>query len=112
MIADLRGLPVDQMRYNLQGTTKIDSLLEVITSRYKLEEPRIEEVIMEHWHDIVGSANAHRCSPLKIDRNVLLVSVSNPITRRELLFQKRSILQRLNQIPGLTGIKDIRFRAA
>ncbi|NJL73223.1 MAG: DUF721 domain-containing protein [Candidatus Competibacteraceae bacterium] len=45
------------------------------------------------WHEIVGEGNATFCHPLRIDRErTLVIGVSNPVVRQELLFHKAMIL--------------------
>lgn len=90
----------------------IDSLLEVLIQRHRIQKPRPEEILMEHWRTIVGPQNAHGCAPEKVDRvGVLHVRVANPILRRELMFRKADMLRKLQSLPECDFIVDILFKA-
>lgn len=86
--------------------------MEILVERFKIGKVRPEQALMEHWREIMGDHNAQRCSPERIDPNGrLLINVSNPILRREMMFSKRRILERVHSIPGCETIQDIDFLA-
>lgn len=112
LIANLRSLPEDKGRSILRQSYPINSLIEVILERYKIGKPTSEEAIMAHWSKIMGDDNAHRCSPQKLDEaGTLLVAVNNPVLRRELMFQRVSILKKIQALPECSHIKAIMFIA-
>ena len=89
----------------------LEGLLGKIQETYCLQENRIEEIIMRNWKHILGSARAHRCSPERVvNEDTLVVFVGNPTLRNELIFDKRSILKRIQAIPECKGIKALQFR--
>lgn len=111
-IAAFRGLPRPSDRSREADTKPVDSLMEVLIERYSIGKVRPEQAIMENWAQIMGPKNAHRCSPERIDgRDRLVINVSNPILRRELLFQRHKILQAVRAIEGCEGIADVELRA-
>lgn len=112
LIANLRGLPENRSRSRLRPELRIDSVVEVLLERHQIGQTKPAETIMAHWKELVGSTAAHRCAPLRIDeRGNLFVAVANPVIKQELLFRKRQILARLQQLPGCEHLNDIVLRA-
>lgn len=64
---------------------------------------------LAHWSDIVGKQVAQVARPLRVDADTLWVAVKSHAWAQELNFQKRVILQRLNERAGEERFKDIRF---
>lgn len=92
---------------------KISSLrqwIQYLFETFKLNEERIEQVLMEHWKQIVGSTFAHRCVPQKIlDGRILIIRTANPIIRQELHFQTNNILKKIRELPKGNTINQIIF---
>lgn len=66
------------------------------------------------WPQLVGSAVAQHSQPSKIQRGVLLVSVSSAAWAQTLTFERLRILEKLHQqIPTMVNeIQEIRFATA
>lgn len=112
MIADLRGVPPDASTARLRETRAMHDLTEHFLHRHRIGMKTPEEAIRDAWVEIVGAPNAEYCHPLRIDRNrVLLIGVSNPIVRQELMFHKSVVLQRVKTIPACAHLTDVQFRA-
>lgn len=112
LLNEFKGLPQDRLEYDVSSSKPIDSLIEVLINRYHIEQATPEETIMSHWRELLGETNAHRCSPVRLDaQQTLHIAVSNPTLRRELMFNQRTILQRLQQLPGCDHIRAIRLVA-
>jgi hypothetical protein len=112
MIADLRGLPPDESRSRLRATRPVSELADHLLHKHRIGMRTPEEAIRDAWVEIVGAPNAEFCHPLRIDRErVLIVGVSNPIIRQELLFHKALVLQRVQAIPACAHVKEVMFRA-
>lgn len=133
LIANLRGVPEDKGRasfdefgkpYNwrnvseakystpAKGAAKVDSLLEVIIEKHRIGQPRPEELLLQNWRAIIGEENAHVCMPVKIGRGgTVMIKVASPIIRRELMWQKRRIMERIKEIQGLEEVRELRFVA-
>ncbi len=111
LIADLRGLPRDGSRSKLRETTSAGNLVERLLHKYRIGMATPEEAVRDAWNEIVGEANATFCHPLRIDRDrVLIVGVSNPVVRQELLFHKAVVLERIRAIPACHHIEGVVFR--
>ncbi|HEX9782028.1 MAG TPA: DUF721 domain-containing protein [Opitutaceae bacterium] len=112
MIADLRGLPRDGSRSRERESVGVSDLMDRILHKYRIGMATPEDAIRDGWKEIVGEANAGFCHPLRIDRNnVLIVGVSNPVVRQELLFHKALVLSRVRAIPACHHIENVSFRS-
>ncbi|BET69159.1 hypothetical protein ASA1KI_40770 [Opitutales bacterium ASA1] len=112
LIADLRGLPRNNSRSRLRETRDLSGLVDQLLHKHRIGMSTPEESIRDAWQEIVGEANCRFCHPLRIDRNrTLVVGVSNPVIRQELLFHKALVLQRVQAIPACRHLQDVSFRS-
>lgn len=112
MIAQMSGLPEDESRSRPRETRSLGELVDRLLHKHHVGVKTPEDAIRDAWTGIVGAANATFCTPLRIERErVLVVGVSNPVVRQELLFHKALVLQRVKAIPACTHIGDIVLRA-
>lgn len=110
-VADFRGLQLPAYDARELAAIPLDSLVEVLIERHGIGKIRPEQTIIEAWRDVMGDNNAHRCSPERIDsRDRLLINVSNPVLRRELLFDRSRLLARVRALPGCDHISGIEFK--
>ena len=111
-IADFKGVPFKPTRAKIRSTKEIDNLVDVLFTQYGIEQTKPERALMQHWRDIMGGRFAHRCSPVKITpQGVLLIAPSNASLRNEILFQKANILKKTRAIPECEKIRDVRFQS-
>jgi len=61
------------------------------------------------WNEAVGEKIAKNTEPDRVEHGVIIVKVSSPTWRQELYFQKKDIIQKINNIIGKNIIRDIRF---
>lgn len=112
MIADLRGVPRDISRSRIREPKTSADLMDRLLHKYRIGMATPEEAIRDAWVEIVGEPNAAYCHPDRIARNrQLVVAVSNPVIRQELLFHKATILKRIQAIPACHHLKEVAFRA-
>ncbi|MDP0498656.1 MAG: DUF721 domain-containing protein [Verrucomicrobiota bacterium JB022] len=112
LLSNLKGLPEDESHSLDRGAKRLDSLMEVIFERHKIDQETPEETVMQNWARIVGARYAQRCAPTKIDTDgVLLVRVGNSIVRRELQFTEDRIMTALRSLPNCAHIEGVRFIA-
>ena len=112
LIANLRSLPENIDKSTSQPPFKIEGLIESLIQEYNIGELRLEENIISHWRNIMGDTNADRSRPQRVDKkNRLIIAVSNPILRQELIFQQNDILQRIKKIDGCKNINGIIFKS-
>ena len=95
------------------SSSAVSTIISRLIEQYSLHHIRPETVLMEHWHDIIGEEYADNCQAKKIlFKRKLIVSVSDSIICSELSFERRNILKRLKQWPGLESIQEITFVTA
>lgn len=113
LIANLRGLPENRSRSRIRPAAPMETLVEKILQRYKIDKPRLEDTLMANWKSIVGEKNAHRCRPTRLveKETKLLIFTANTIVRSELQFNQRKIIQKINTLPDCQKIKAIGFQA-
>lgn len=112
LIADLRELPCDHSWSKSRAPRPLTELVNKLQRTHNLNgEGRLEEVIMRHWKEIVGTERAHRCAPERIvNESCLVIYVGNATLRMELQFDKRILIKRLQQIPGCEALQEVRFQ--
>lgn len=110
LIANFRNIP-RRNRFLKSNTLDISSVITRLEQKYKIITEKLpQQALMEQWKDIVGSKNAHRCSPQKITpTGILKISVGNAAVKSELTFQKLAILRKIRLIPECTKIIDVLF---
>ena len=61
------------------------------------------------WAEIVGERIAQISEADRIENGVLIVKVSSPVWRNELVFMKSSLINSVNEALAKTVVKDIKF---
>ena len=61
------------------------------------------------WKEIVGEKIDRVTAPLRVEGHKLFVGVENAVHRQELVYVKKEILGKINEIIGSGIIQDIRF---
>lgn len=90
----------------------LDSILDRLQSQEKWAQERLWRKIFRYWSQAVGDLVAPHTRPTGLQRRVLQVAVSSPVWAQTLSFQRRSILQKLNQLIEEDIIVDIHFSTA
>ena len=83
----------------------IDSMLQ----KFGIDNAVAQNKALNIWNEIVGVTIARNAEPDRIEHGVLIVKVSSPTWRQELYFQKKEIIQKINNKIGKSVIRDIRF---
>lgn len=110
LIADFRGLPRTISASSRRQPAPLGNLLVVLKEQYKLEAPSPERTLVENW-DLVFGKLASRCNPVRIKEGRLIISVTNQTLRSELQFEKRAILQRIQNLEHCRDIKELVIRS-
>jgi predicted nucleic acid-binding Zn ribbon protein len=111
LLAQFRGIPRTYRADPPARARNLDRLMDQLTARYKIESPRIEHLIIQHWRTIVGPHRAHRCKPSKIlDDGKLVITTTNSTLRSELQFDAEQILSNLHRAIGNGTIHSIIVR--
>ena len=110
LIAAFRGLPVPGGWGGRRKIKELDGVLDRLIEKYNIEQPSVEQTVMDNWRTIIGGQFAHRCSPQKIlNGRVLLISAVNPVVRQELIFCEEAIIRQIQNLPGCKQIQEISF---
>ena len=110
LIANFRNVPENSTRATIRKPRAMEGLVGHLIKKFRVDQPRIEEIIMHHWAEIVGATNCHRCRPKRITQNKkLIVAVASPVIRQEMIFAHKRILQKLQKIPDCKDIQTIVF---
>jgi len=83
----------------------IDSMLK----RFGIDNAIAQNKALNNWNEIVGERVARNTQPDKVEHGVIFVKVSSSTWRQKLYFQKKEILQKINNAIGKNVIRDIRF---
>ncbi len=111
LIANLRGVPEDYSPI-VRETKDMGGVLDKILDRHKIGVNSLEDRIRENWTQIVGPGNASHCNPVRIERErTLIISVSNPIIRQELQFNKSLVLKNLKSVRNGNRILNVVFKS-
>ena len=62
------------------------------------------------WCAVVGKTISNNTEIINIKNEKIIIKTSNPIWRNELTFQKKELLEQLNNEKSQLNIKDIIFR--
>jgi len=83
----------------------IDSMLR----KFGIDNAVAQNNALNIWNEIVGEKVANNTEPDRVEHGVMVVKVSSATWRQELYFQKKEIIQKLNNTIGRNVIRDIRF---
>ena len=112
LIASFRGLPPDYSRGFHKQAKELDSVMDQLVDRLKINSTQPEEIITNEWKSLVGEQNAKHAHPWRLDRGkTLYIQVGNPVVKQEMQFRKKILIQRLNKLPGCAEIRQVIFRA-
>ncbi len=112
LIANFRGIPENYEGEAPKTEREMSGALDRILNKYKIGVEKLEDTINANWPQIVGKANAQNCSPSRIERErTLIISVSNPVIRQELQFNKQLILKNLHALKGGRQIRTVIFKS-
>jgi hypothetical protein len=113
LIGDFRGVPFQEPRRQKKRPTKdLSVLVEQLLQKYQIGRDAPEHTIRARWSEVVGPANAAYAHAVQIDaRGRLLVLVSHSVVRNELFHHRKTIVERLRQLPGCDHVRDLLLRA-
>ena len=87
----------------------IQVLLEHVLAKNHIAEDIYFKTISEQFAEVVGPLLVDHVTPVKIDKNILLLHVANPALKFELNIQKKAIIGKCNALLGKPFIQGIRF---
>jgi hypothetical protein len=113
LIGDFRGVsPREPRNMRRRPTRDLATVVEELAIKYQIGRPSPEEAIRERWLELVGAALASSSHPTRIDRGRrLVVHVSDAVVREELFFNRALIVERIQKLPGCSGVTELHIRA-
>jgi hypothetical protein len=87
----------------------IQVLLEQVLSKNHITEDINFKTISERFLEVVGPLLVEHVTPVKIDKNILVLHVANSVLKFELNIQKKAIIAKCNTLLGKPFIQGIRF---
>ena len=86
---------------------KIDDLIHGVFENMGLSRLVEEKRIRDHWAELVGARLADIVTVERLEKQKLYVRVTQSVWKMELRFASASILQKVNNFLGYTGVKEI-----
>ncbi len=113
LIGDLRGIAtVAPRRQRKRPTQGLPALVEALLQQYQVGRDSPEQIIRDHWVEVVGTANAAYAHAAQIDpRGRLIVLASHSVVRNELFLHRQIIVARIRKLPGCDHVKSLNLRA-
>ena len=109
LIASLRHIPSeDPDKARIRPTLDLSGLVESLMVKHQVGRPSLEQTIRDHWPQIVKPVIAQYSHPMRIEKGILWVRVSNSIAREELFFAKDRFVEQIRLLPGGTEVHALR----
>jgi predicted nucleic acid-binding Zn ribbon protein len=92
--------------------TKAQSIGNVFTQLFQdlgIDKAIQQNMAVSRWAEIVGERIAQISEAERIENGVLIVKVSSPVWRNELVFMKSNLINSVNEALAKTVVKDIKF---
>lgn len=86
----------------------IDDVTNQFMREYSLEGPLLERRLIASWKDVMPAAESYTES-IEIRNQTLLVKISSPALRNDLLMRRTELTKLLNSKVGANIINDIYF---
>jgi len=83
--------------------------IDLMLKKFGIDNAVSQNKALNIWNDIVGKTVAKNTEPDRVEHGVIIVKVSSPTWRQELYFQKKEIIEKINNTIGKNVIRDIRF---
>ena len=114
LIGDLRGLsPRTPRKQRLRPTHALAEVVDQLVTQYQIGRESPEQTIREHWVETVGAANAEYSHAARLERGgrTLVVIAGHSVVRNELFLHRQGIVEKIRQLPGCAGVKELNLRA-
>ena len=89
---------------------KLSEALEEVIKELGIRKSVVSNRARDVWGEAVGDLINANTTLQIVDRDKLIVIVSNDAWRQELSYRKEEILKKINELIGEEAIKDIIFR--
>lgn len=89
----------------------LQQILQTLEPQFQQPEVLQLQDIQAAWSEIVGEKIAAQTRPIAVQRNVLQITTSSPVWTQTLVFERPTILKKLNDRLG-TALTELRFSTA
>jgi hypothetical protein len=114
LIGDLRGIsPRTPRKQKLRPTHSLAEVVDQLVTQYQIGRESPEQTIRDHWVEMVGAANAEYSHAARLERGgrTLVVIAGHSVVRNELFLHRQGIVEKIKQLPGCAGVKELNLRA-
>lgn len=73
----------------------------------RLDEKIHENIVQNHWHDIMGKTIAKYTIEVRLFRQILTIKCSVAPLKQELLYNKSQIIEKVNTYLKTKAVKDL-----
>lgn len=88
----------------------LSEAMEEVVERIGIKQSVLSDRARDVWKEAVGDLINSNTTLENIEKNKIVVVVSNETWRKELLDRKEEIIMKINDLIGENAIKDIIFR--
>lgn len=88
----------------------ISEALEEVIEQIGIRKSVLSDRARDVWREAVGDIINENTTLKNIDKDRLIIVVSNDTWRQELSLRKEEIISKINELIGENAIKDITFR--
>jgi hypothetical protein len=113
LIGSLRRIPNEEpASMRRRPTQELSQLIGDLRVKHSIGMESPEQMIRDHWTEVVGHANASYSHASQIDpRGRLIVLAAHSIVRNELFLHRKAIVEKLQKLPGCAHVKELYLRA-
>ena len=112
LIAALRRVPdTTPPRMKKRATKELSGLVEELMVKFQVGRASPEQAIRDNWVELVGPANAHYSHAAQIERGRLTVLAGHAVVRNELFIHRKTIVERIQKLPGCELVRELNIRA-
>lgn len=93
----------------MKSPQMIGALMPEVLKRLGVLDRLGEAKVFLLWGDIVGEEIDRVTAPLRVEGHKLFIGVESAAWRQELIYSKKELLGKINEVIGSGIIQDIRF---
>ncbi len=108
LLANLRGVPEDRGRSTSRSSKSLDDALTEVFQKFRFDRVTPEDTLIAQWHTLLPLKLARRSAPQKVQADgKLIVQCENSIVKTEVQFHAKTMLAKIQQLPGCQVIRSI-----
>lgn len=88
---------------------QVGDIVRLFMRQEGLESPYNEYKLISSWEEVMGQGIARFTGDMFIRNQTLVVKLTSPVIKNELMMSRQQIVRRLNEKVGANVITDIKF---